>query len=104
VAACHRNRIRPEAPEGPEPAVRGRRCVADDGPIGLQDHSQYVRRKIATANEAGKDVYLERPVSKRRTEDLTRRMKLGAKIRVMRDKQVRYHAWSVQRMKLGGAE
>jgi len=30
--------------------VRGRRCVADEGPIVLQDHSQYVGRKIATAS------------------------------------------------------
>ena len=29
--------------------VRGRRCVADQGSIVLQDHSQYVGRKIATA-------------------------------------------------------
>ena len=30
-------------------SVRGRRCVAGEGPIVLQDHSQYVGRKIATA-------------------------------------------------------
>jgi hypothetical protein len=29
--------------------VRGRTCKADEGPIVLQDHSQYVGRKIATA-------------------------------------------------------
>jgi len=29
--------------------VRGRRCAAEEGPIVLQDHSQYVGRKIATA-------------------------------------------------------
>ena len=30
--------------------VRGRRCVADEGPLVLQDHSQYVGRKIGTAS------------------------------------------------------
>jgi len=30
--------------------VRGRTCKADEGPIVLQDHSQYVGRKIATAS------------------------------------------------------
>jgi len=29
--------------------ARGRRCIADEGPIVLQDHSQYVGRRIATA-------------------------------------------------------
>ncbi len=30
--------------------VRGRRCVAGEGPLVLQDHSQYVGRKIARAS------------------------------------------------------
>lgn len=30
--------------------VRGRGCVADEGPLVLQDHSQYVGRKIGTAS------------------------------------------------------
>jgi hypothetical protein len=30
--------------------VRGRRCVADEGPLVLQDHGQYVGRKIGTAS------------------------------------------------------
>jgi len=30
--------------------VGGRRCVADEGPLVLQDHSQYVGRKIGTAS------------------------------------------------------
>ena len=30
--------------------VRGRKCVADPGPLVLQDHSQYVGRKIGTAS------------------------------------------------------
>jgi len=30
--------------------VRGRKCVADEGPLVLQDHGQYVGRKIATAS------------------------------------------------------
>jgi hypothetical protein len=30
--------------------VRARRCVAGDGPLVLQDHGQYVGRKIATAS------------------------------------------------------
>jgi hypothetical protein len=30
--------------------VRGRRCSADPGPLVLQDHSQYVGRKIGTAS------------------------------------------------------
>lgn len=30
--------------------VRARKCVADEGPLVLQDHSQYVGRKIGTAS------------------------------------------------------